>query len=86
MAREPGRARRIEFVYSPVHGSWLNMAEVEISHWCASAFGQRSLPDERTLRSGVETWQEKRNRLGQAWSRASRPRIHAPNSRVSIRQ
>jgi hypothetical protein len=24
-------ARRIEFVYTPVHGSWLNMVEIELS-------------------------------------------------------
>lgn len=31
-------ARRIEFYYTPVHGSWLNMVEIELSVlWCASA-------------------------------------------------
>src|SRR3712207_7594140 len=24
-------ARRIEFIYTPVHGSWLNMVEIELS-------------------------------------------------------
>ena len=29
---------RFEFVYSPKHGSWLNMAEIELKHWLANAW------------------------------------------------
>lgn len=57
-------ARRVEFVYTPVHGSWLNMAEIEISALVRQCLGKRRLPDEGTLRGEVEAWQEERNRLG----------------------
>lgn len=57
-------ARRIEFVYTPVHGSWLNIAEIEVSALVRQCLGKRRLPDEGTLRREVEAWAEERNRLG----------------------
>ena len=41
-------AKRLEFHYTPKHGSWLNMAEIEFSVLSRSCLGQR-LPDEETL-------------------------------------
>ena len=41
-------AQRLEFHYTPKHGSWLNMAEIEFSVLSRSCLGQR-LPDEETL-------------------------------------
>ena len=41
-------AKRPEFHYTPKHGSWLNMAEIEFSVLSRSCLGQR-LPDEETL-------------------------------------
>ncbi|SRR5579884_188419 len=42
---EPSEARRIakrmEFHYTPKHGSWLNMAEIEISIFSRQCFGRR---------------------------------------------
>ena len=43
-------AKRLEFHYTPKHGSWLNMAEIEFSVLSRSCLGQR-LPD-ATSRSG----------------------------------
>ena len=58
-------ARRVEFVYTPVHGSWLNMAEIEISALVRQCLGkQRRLSDIETLRREVVAWQGERNRLG----------------------
>ena len=57
-------AKRVEFVYTPVHGSWLNMAEVEISALVRQCLGKRRLADEGTLRREVDAWAEERNRLG----------------------
>jgi len=57
-------ARRVEFVYTPVHGSWLNMAEIEISALVRQCLGERRLPDEETLRREAEIWAEERNRQG----------------------
>jgi hypothetical protein len=58
-------ARRIEFVYTPVAslGSWLNMAEIEISALVRQCLGKRRLPDEGALGREVKAWQEERNRL-----------------------
>lgn len=57
-------ARRIEFVYTPVHGSWLNMAEISISALVRQCLSKRRMPDEGTLRREVEAWAEGRNRQG----------------------
>tara|TARA_B100002003_G_C14076495_1_gene517874 strand:- start:79 stop:702 length:624 start_codon:yes stop_codon:yes gene_type:complete len=60
----PGEARRIskrlEFHYTPKHGSWLNMAEIEFS-----VFGRRILrrriADEETLRQHIQVLERQRN-------------------------
>lgn len=66
-AFEPGAARRlarrIEFVYTPVHGSWLNMAEIEISALVRQCL-KRRLPDEETLGRETKAWERERNRRG----------------------
>ncbi len=56
-------ARRIEFVYTPVHGSWLNMVEVEISVLVRQCL-KRRLPDMETLGREAKAWCKERNRLG----------------------
>jgi hypothetical protein len=45
-------SRRIEFQYTPVHGSWLNMAEIEISVLVRQCVGKRRVPDVQTLCEG----------------------------------
>jgi hypothetical protein len=54
-------ARKIEFCYTPVHGSWLNMAEIEISVLVRQCL-ERRLPDKETLRREAKAWQGERNR------------------------
>ena len=56
-------ARRIEFVYTPVHGSWLNMVEIELSVLVRQCLKQR-LPDMKTLEREVSVWLAERNRMG----------------------
>ncbi len=56
-------ARRIEFVYTPVHGSWLNMVEIEISVLVRQCL-KRRLPDIETLGREAQAWCTERNRLG----------------------
>jgi hypothetical protein len=51
---------KIEFIYTPKHGSWLNMAEIEFSVLIRQCLNQR-IGDEITLVSEIEAWQEKRN-------------------------
>jgi DDE superfamily endonuclease len=53
-------ARRLEFHYTPKHGSWLNMAEVELSVLSGQCLGRR-IPDTGMLRSEVLAWEERRN-------------------------
>ena len=63
-ALEPAEARRIaerlEIHYTPKHGSWLNMAEIEIGVLARQCLDRR-IPDQRVLRREVAMWQEQRN-------------------------
>jgi DDE superfamily endonuclease len=56
-------ARRIEFVYTPVHGSWLNMVEIEISVLVRQCL-KRRLPDMERLEREAKVWCTERNRAG----------------------
>jgi len=64
----PEEARRIldrlEIHYTPKHGSWLNMAEIELSILSRQCLDQR-IPDQDTLKKEIAAWQEKRNALAQ---------------------
>ena len=53
-------ARRLEFHYTPKHGSWLNMAEIEFSVLSRCCLKQR-LPDEGALRREVDALVTERN-------------------------
>ena len=63
-AFSPEEARRIvkklEFHYTPKHGSWLNMAEIELSVLQRQCLNRR-LPDEATLTREVAAWEKHRN-------------------------
>ena len=59
-------SRKVEFVYTPTHGSWLNMVEVELSVLARQSLGKRRIPDAETLEREVEAWAEERNRLGKS--------------------
>ena len=58
-------ATKIEFIYTPVHGSWLNMAEIELSVLGRQCL-KRRIPDTKALRREVKAWQKERNRLGRS--------------------
>ena len=64
-AFDPAEARRIaerlEIHYTPKHGSWLNMAEIEIGVLSRQCLDRR-IPDQPVLRREVEAWQGQRNR------------------------
>jgi hypothetical protein len=53
-------ARKLEFHHAPKHGSWLNMAEVELSVLSRQCLDRR-LPDTGSVRREVAAWQERRN-------------------------
>jgi hypothetical protein len=63
VARKLAQSQRIEFIYTPVHGSWLNMVEVEISVLVRQCL-KRRLPDIETLEREAKAWCEERNRVG----------------------
>ncbi len=52
--------RRLEFHYTPVHGSRLNMAELEFSMLSRQCLGRR-IPDRDTLATEVAAWEAARN-------------------------
>ena len=54
-------AQRLEVHYTPKHGSWLNMAEIEIGVMARQCLDRR-IPDQEVLRREVEAWQGQRNR------------------------
>ncbi len=60
----PAEARRLlqklEFHYTPKHGSWLNMAELEFSVLSRQCLGRR-IPDEATLKRQVAAYEAQRN-------------------------
>jgi hypothetical protein len=63
-AFEPAEARRIlerlEFHFTPKHGSWLNMAEIELNVLSSQCLDRR-IPDKMLLVTEVEAWEVQRN-------------------------
>ncbi|GAA4415381.1 hypothetical protein GCM10023187_45870 [Nibrella viscosa] len=51
---------RLEFVYTPKHGSWLDMAEIELSILQRDCLSRPMATKERLI-SEVAAWQERRN-------------------------
>ena len=54
---------RLEFHYTPKHGSWLNMAEIELSHLSRQCLDRR-LKDMVEVKKEVASWLERRNKEG----------------------
>lgn len=53
-------SNRFEFHYTPKHGSWLNMAEIELGVLTRQCLNRR-IPDKATLEREVNAWQNDRN-------------------------
>ena len=51
---------RFEFVYTPKHGSWLNMAEIELNVLMGQCL-KRRIDDIEFVKKEVKAWQELRN-------------------------
>jgi transposase len=81
----PEEARRIiekiEVVHTPKHGSWLNMAECELSVLEKQALGER-VGDEVTLRKGIDLWNVDRNHRSKKidWQ------FQTANARIKLRR
>jgi hypothetical protein len=50
--------------YTPIHGSWLNQAEIEISMFSRQCLGTRRFPDRKALRQQTRAWNRRINRAG----------------------
>lgn len=61
---DPDEARRLvqrfEFHFTPKHGSWLNMAEIELSALSRQCLKQR-ISDQENLKYEVQAWMNERN-------------------------
>ena len=74
-------AEKLEWHYTPKHGSWLNMAEVELSVLHRQCLDRRIESAEEMLRQ-VDAWQEDRNEreVGVQW------RFTTADARVKLRK
>lgn len=73
--------KRLEFHYTPKHGSWLNMAEIEFSVFSRQCLDRR-IPDELTLKTEIAALEAERNALGATvhW------RFTSPDARVKLKR
>jgi hypothetical protein len=84
-AYEPEEAKRIldrlEFHYTPKHGSWLNMVEIELSVLSEQCLDDR-IPDEDSLQRRVAAWEAPRNeqRATVHW------RFSSPDARAKLKR
>lgn len=62
---EPKRAmeilEKIEFVYTPKHGSWLNIAEIELSVLQRQCLGDERIGSKQDLQEKTKNWETERN-------------------------
>ena len=56
-------ARRLEIHHTPKHGSWLNIAEIELSALSGQCL-QRRIPTIAAMRREIAAWQQHRNNRG----------------------
>ena len=54
-------AKRLEVHYTPKHGSWLNVAEIELSALGRQCLGKRRIDDIHTLNCELQAWYSARN-------------------------
>ncbi len=57
---KPGQVKRLEIVHTPIHGSWLNIAEIELSVLTRQCLCRR-IPDIETLHRETQAWKKRRN-------------------------
>ena len=51
---------KLEIHYTPKHGSWLDMAEIELGILQRQCLDRR-IPDQKTLKEEVKKWEQRRN-------------------------
>lgn len=74
-------AQKIEWHYTPEHGSWLNIAEIELSVLARQCLARR-IPDQPTLQTEVAAWEQERNRAQVTidW------RFTTPDARIKLKR
>jgi hypothetical protein len=72
---------RFEFHFTPKHGSWMNIAEIELSALSRGCLARR-IPDRATLTEKLAAWQRDRNQS------ATRIRWHftTADARIKLRK
>ncbi|MBF0436123.1 MAG: transposase [Magnetococcales bacterium] len=84
-AFQPDEARRLldrlEIHYTPKHGSWLDMAEIELSVFTRQCLDRR-IPNIETLRSEAKIWADSRNaaQIGVDWQ------FRNENARIKLKR
>jgi hypothetical protein len=53
--------QRIEIHYTPKHGSWLDIAEIELSALAIQCLGERRIPTIEMLNDELSSWHTRRN-------------------------
>jgi len=51
----------LKFIIPPIHGSWLNIAEIELSAMAAQCLGQRRIPGLMSMNEELAAWYTQRN-------------------------
>ena len=54
-------SQRLEIHYTPKHGSWLNIAEIELSALATQCLGDRRVPSIESLNKELSAWKTRRN-------------------------
>jgi hypothetical protein len=54
-------SQRLEMHYTPKHGSWLDIAEIELSALAAQCLGDRRIPSIEALNRELAAWETRRN-------------------------
>jgi hypothetical protein len=74
-------ARRFEYHYTPKKGSWLNMAEIELSALSKQCLDRR-IADMKRLIDEVSAWEQERNAIGAT----VRWRFNKDNARIKLQR
>lgn len=74
-------AKRFEIHYTPKHGSWLNIAEIELSVMTRQCTGRR-ISDMETLKKELDAWTKERNtkEIGVNW------RFRTNDARIKLKK
>ena len=74
-------AERLDIHYTPKHGSWLNMAEIELSVLKGQCLDRR-IPDMATMQAEVAAWEKDRNNS----AKKNRWQFTTPDARIKLKR